>query len=69
MAKTYKTNEGDTWDSIAFTQLGSSFYSNQIMNQNLKYADTIIFSTGTILTIPDIIVTEQSKVNLPPWKR
>lgn len=67
--KTYITHAGDTWDSIAYTQMGSSYYSNQLMNENFKHSDMAVFSAGITLNIPDLVVTEESKVNLPPWKR
>ena len=32
--KTYRTVQGDMWDSIAFTQLGSEAYTDRLMNLN-----------------------------------
>ncbi len=67
--KKYITKANDTWDSIANLQMGSSYYSNQLMNANYIHANTVIFGAGVKLNIPDLIITEESKVNLPPWKR
>jgi phage tail protein X len=64
----YRTKSGDTWDLIAFEQLGSCGYVSLLLNANRQYSDIAIFSAGTILTLPEI--TENTKVeNLPPWRR
>ena len=64
----YKTRAGDTWDLIAFEQLGSCDYVSALIDQNREYCDTAIFSAGVTLTLPEI--TENTKVeNLPPWRR
>lgn len=66
--KQYTTKSGDMWDSIAYTQLGSEFYANQLINANLKYSNIMVFDANIVLNIP-VINIEDSKVNLPPWKR
>ncbi len=64
----YRTKSGDTWDLIAFEQLGSCEYVSRLINQNRQYSNTAIFSAGTVLTLPEI--TENTRVeNLPPWRR
>ncbi len=64
----YTTKSGDTWDMIAYEQLGSCDYVNQLMDANLEYANVAIFSAGTVLTLPTI--TESTKTaSLPPWRR
>lgn len=68
MAATYITQDGDMWDSIALSQIGDTYYSNQLMNANLKYSDVVIFDAGVILNIPDVS-TVKSAINLPPWAR
>ena len=35
--KTYRTVQGDMWDSIAFAQLGSEAYTDRLMNLNRQY--------------------------------
>ena len=37
MSKTYTTIQGDMWDSIAFSQLGSEAYTDRLMNLNPQY--------------------------------
>lgn len=68
MTKTYTTELGDMWDSIALSQLGNSYYSNQLIDANRKYSDVVVFEPGVILVIPELVISEQSKVNLPPWR-
>lgn len=66
---TYTTVLGDTWDMIAFKVLGKEKYAKELVETNIKYVETVIFSAGVILTIPDITTTETTASNLPPWKR
>lgn len=65
--KTYTTKSGDMWDSIAYSQLGSTSYTNLLINANLQYRDVYIFQSGAVLILPEI----ERKVSnqLPPWKR
>ncbi len=66
MSKTYTTILGDTWDLIAFKMLESELYTNLLIKSNLKYVDTVVFSAGVTLVIPEVI--EKQSLNLPPWK-
>lgn len=68
MTKTYTTRAGDMWDSIALSQFGDSFYSNQLVDANQRYSHVVQFSAGIVLTIPDISANK-SQINLPPWAR
>lgn len=63
----YSTIQGDTWDVIALKTLGSEMYMSRIIERNIEYADTLVFSAGVRLTIPD--VEPKASVLLPPWKR
>ena len=67
MPKIYKTVAGDMWDLIAFRQMGSTNYTEVLINANRNHIDTFIFPAGVELTIPDI-EPEQKKIKLPPWK-
>lgn len=66
MQNTYTTKSGDMWDSIAYRQLGSTSYTDQLINANLQYRDAYLFRSGVVLVLPEI----QKPVNslLPPWK-
>ena len=63
----YKTISGDTWDLIAFKQLGSCNYTEVLINANRNHIDKFIFPAGVELLIPDI-ENEQKKLSLPPWR-
>lgn len=64
---TYTTKSGDMWDSIAYRQLGSTSYTDLLINANLQHRDTYLFPSGVVLTLPEISTPVNSK--LPPWKR
>lgn len=65
--KTYRTVQGDMWDSIAYRLLGDCKYTDLLLNANQQYVDVYIFSAGAVLTIPEI--PEEYALPLPPWKR
>lgn len=68
MVKTYRTVQGDMWDSIAYAQLGSTSHTDKLINANLQYRDYYIFPAGITLVLPE--VEEAAAVSsLPPWKR
>lgn len=53
MAKTYKTVLGDTWDIIAHKLYGDDHDFECLIDANPLYTDTLIFSAGVELTIPE----------------
>lgn len=65
--RTYTTTQGDMWDSIAFQQMGSVDYTDQLMNANQQYLEYYTFPAGIALTIPDAVESVSS--SLPPWKQ
>ncbi len=67
MPKIYTTISGDMWDKIAYEQMGSVLYLDQIIRANAEYADIFVFPAGMALTIPD--VERRVNMELPPWKR
>ncbi len=67
MSKTYTTVQGDMWDKIAFSQLGSSQHLDILINANRKYREYYIFPSGIRLNIPDVPQISDSLA--PPWKR
>lgn len=46
--KTYTTVHGDMWDSIAFTQLGDTAYTDRLMNLNRQYRMYYRFPAGIV---------------------
>lgn len=67
MAGTYTTILGDTWDVIALKTLGDEKYTGKLIESNIELADTVFFSAGIVIHIPEISVEEAA--TLPPWKR
>ena len=64
---TYTTKQGDTFDLIAFQQLGSARYVERLINANRAHVSTVIFKAGVTLELPTI--TEETKTaKLPPWR-
>lgn len=65
---TYTTKQGDLWDLISYQQLGSSKYTERLINANRAYVSTVILKAGVVLTLPTI--TEETKTaTLPPWRK
>ena len=68
--RTYRTQQGDTWDLIAlrmYPNLGGEKLTDILLDANPKYIQTVIFSANVILNIPDVEVPIIQ--NLPAWKR
>ncbi|MDO5397459.1 MAG: tail protein X [bacterium] len=64
----YVTNTGDTFDSIAYSKLGSEEFMTEIIKANLQFAGIIRFGFGTELEIPDIDKVPNTTA-LPSWRR
>ena len=69
MSKTYTTKQGDMWDGIAYSQLGSAEHMDKLIQHNRQYRDFYIFPAGITLVLPDVSMEEPSVDNLPPWKQ
>lgn len=67
MANTYTTQQGETWDLIALREMGNEKYMSQLIQANYAHRETVIFSAGIDLVIPQI--TTPIPTTLPPWKR
>jgi len=61
----YKTVSGDTWDLIAYKQLGSEKYMKELMDANWELTDVLVFEAGTELVLPEITLETES--DLPFW--
>lgn len=66
--KTYMTNKGDTWDSIAYQEYGNERYASMIMEVNRYHMDVLIFEGGLEIKVP-IIEEQNIPSTLPPWRR
>ena len=65
--KTYITKQGDTWDSVAFTQMGDCAHTDELMWKNRAYLDYYLLPAGITLVIPEPELSISS--SLPPWKQ
>lgn len=63
----YVTVQGDTWDIISLKAYLSEKYMDKLIDANSIHRETIFFSAGITLQVPDLIITQPN--NLPPWKR
>lgn len=66
MAQIYYTKQGDTWDKIAYKQYGAEKYMQQLILANWDKLDTLVFSDGEKIIIPDI--TDEQMENMPAWR-
>lgn len=67
MSGTYKTIQGDMWDSAAYKAMGSTSYAGALMAKNRAYLDCFTFPAGIVLELPEPRVDVSDM--LPPWKR
>jgi len=63
---TYSTIQGETWDNIAFKAYGDEKYASFLMANNYPFLDILVFSSGTVLNIPEL--PEEEEGELPPWR-
>lgn len=64
MAK-YETNAGDTFDGIAYKELGNELLSSEIIKLNPQYSNVVIFAEGVSLEMPELSSTATT---LAPWE-
>ena len=67
MSTTYTTIQGDTWDLISFRLLGSEKYMKNLIEANWPLLETLVFSSGTVITVPDL--PEESDEDAPFWRQ
>ena len=68
--KTYRTEQGDTWDMIAlkmYPTIGAEKLMDILLDYNPEHIHTVIFPANVMLNIPDVDVPVIS--SLPAWKR
>ena len=64
---TYITQQGDTWDGVAYKACGSEYYAGALMKMNARHLHYHIFPAGITLELPETAAV--SDAGLPPWKR
>lgn len=53
MADTYTTQQGDTWDLIAYKVYGDEKLTGWLMQNNFPHLDTMVFDAGVVLQTPE----------------
>ena len=66
MAQTYTTIQGDTWDLIAWRLFGEEKYMKHLMEANRAHVDTLVFSPGIALNVPEL--PEEAGEDVPFWR-
>lgn len=67
MLRSYMTQQGDTWDYIAYKLYGTEFGMNALLDANPQFRHIVVFSAEIKLLVPDYKATTKSI--LPPWRR
>ncbi|HEY4534285.1 MAG TPA: tail protein X [Fusobacterium sp.] len=70
--KVYRTEQGDTWDYIAYKIYGDEMMFHQLMRANVNLIHIAIFDSNIPIIIPENVVrkkSEDGKNKLPPWRR
>lgn len=63
----YHPNRGETWDLVAYREMGSEYYMQDLMDANPKYHGIAIFEGTEILDIPHI--SEEGTEYQAPWRK
>lgn len=61
----YETKSGDTWDKIAYEQMGDCKHLAELLNCNREQLQVFEFSAGVKLQLPE--VDNSPKLQLPAW--
>lgn len=62
----YVTNQGDTWDKIAYNVYGNELYADKLILANIKYVGFFVFPAGIVLTTPE--AEDEVEENVPEWR-
>ena len=69
MADTYRTIQGDAWDSISLKVYGDEKYMDLLITANWREQQRVIFPAGIELQVPPLPADVQQNRNLPPWRQ
>lgn len=69
-AKKIKTNQGDTWDTVAFRVYGDAKKAQLLMEtrENIRLLDIQVFPAGVVITAPELPEVDNT-ADLPSWRR
>ena len=64
----YTTSQGDTFDALALDLYDDETLSSEIIRENPKYADVLVFDAGDVLYLP--VIEDAEKINTKPqWEK
>lgn len=63
----YLTEQGDTFDLIAWKLYDEEMLASEIIQANLNYVDVLIFDAGVSLMVP-IVEELNLQEAVPPWR-
>lgn len=64
---TYTTQQGETWDAIAFKVYGDTRYTGWLMQNNYPHLDTFVFDAGAVLQTPPV-PEDGNTAEAPIWR-
>jgi len=67
-ASSYRTVQGDMWDTIAYRLWGNEHLSHRLLAANPAYRNQVIFPSGVVLAVPALTTEQTSQAVDPPWK-
>ncbi|MDR1831615.1 MAG: tail protein X [Fusobacteriaceae bacterium] len=62
---TYETEQGDTWDLIAFKVYGQERRMVDLIDANIEFSNVVFFTDGILLIVPAI--PPEEKEGVAPW--
>lgn len=64
----YTTNSGDTFDTIAKKFYRKERYLDKLIDANQDYKDTVLFTSGVVLNIPEVDTTVTAEEPSTSWR-
>lgn len=69
MSKLYTTKQGDTFESIAYFELGDSNKMVDVIRENRPYVNVAMFEAGIVLLLPEESEEENTTAaSTVPWR-
>jgi phage tail protein X len=65
----YVTKQGDTFESVAWFQMGDSSLMWDLIRANRAHMQTVIFDAGVVLELPEVTEKTTAADTTPPWRR
>ena len=69
MMQIYTTVLGDMFDSIAKQFYGNERRMDVLISANPEHMETVLFSAGTVIRLPELSAEKRRQDTLPPWRK